>query len=356
MVRQIPLPKSYWAAMFIVAFATAINWILANWLTLTDLAMVFLLGVVVTAVYCDRRVSIACALASFAAFDFFFVPPVFTFRFGRSEYLLTGLMLLVVGLVISAMAARVRREAEAATHASIIAAEERLRNSILTSISHDLRTPLAVIAGSASSLRENRTRLTEAEQGDLLNAIFDQARVMSSEIANVLDVARLQAGGVALDRQWHPIEELVGAALERCKSRLASHVIEVELPADLPMIRVDGVLIEKFIVNLLENAAQYTPAGTRIVISAAHKGGTVQLSVRDYGNGLTQDAESLFKTFSRGAREAGPAGSGLGLTICRAIALLHGAEIQARAPEAPGAEFVLRLPYETPPTATEADA
>jgi two-component system sensor histidine kinase KdpD len=345
------LRRSYVAALIAVAVTTGVNWLLSRWLTVTDLAMVYLLCVIVTAVYCDRNVSIACAIASFAAFDFFFVPPVFTLRFAQSHYLVTGLVLLLVGLVISALAARIRSESQLAATASVAAAEEKLRNSILASISHDLRTPLAVIAGSASSLRENRDKLTSEEQDQLLAAIFDQARVVNSEVANVLDIARLRSGPVSLDRQWYPIEELVGAALERCKPKLREHVVDVNLPYELPMIRVDGVLIEKLLVNLIDNAVQYTPNGTRIRIGGAVNDNEVQLLVRDHGRGLPEGVEDLFKSFVRGSIESTPSGFGLGLTICAAIAKLHGAEFRARVPNDGGAEFIISFPYEPPPQA-----
>jgi two-component system sensor histidine kinase KdpD len=347
----IKLRRSYVAALLAVTLVTSLSWLLTAWLTVTDLAMVYLLGVVVTAAYCDRNVSLVCAVASFAAFDFFFVPPVFTLRFSQSHYLLTGLVLLIVGLVISALAARVRRQTQFAAEASRAAAEERLRNSILASISHDLRTPLAVIAGSASSLRENRDRLTMQEQDQLLSAIFEQSRVVNSEIANVLEIARLHAGPVTLDRQWHPVEELVGAALERCKSKLREHIVDVRLPHDLPMIHVDGVLIEKLLVNLIENAAQYTPIGTRLWINGRYDAEHVEISLRDNGPGLPSGADDLFKSFVRGQTEGPASGFGLGLSICRAIAKLHSAQITARTPNGGGSEFVLSVPYETPPKA-----
>jgi two-component system, OmpR family, sensor histidine kinase KdpD len=347
----IRLRRSYVAALLAVALLTALNWAISNWLTVTDLAMVYLLGIVVTAVYCNRNVSLLCAVMSFGAFDFFFVPPVFTLRFGQSQYLLTGLVLLIVGLVISALAARGRTQGQLAAAASIAAAEERIRNSILASISHDLRTPLAVIAGSASSLRENRARLTADEQDQLLGAIFEQSRTVNSEIVNVLEIARLRAGPAILDRQWYPVEELVGAALQRCKPKLREHLVQVQVPHELPMIHVDGVLIEKLLVNLIENAAQYTPPGTRIWISAERQSDHVTVSIRDNGPGLPIGANELFKSFARGQSESAAYGFGLGLTICHAIATLHCARISTQTPEGGGTEFILSFLYETPPGA-----
>src|SRR6185503_2989937 len=146
--------RSYVAAILVVILCTALNWPLSLWLAPTNLAMVYLLGVVAVAARYERGPAMACALLSVLAFDFFFVPPVFTLRMNDTQYVVTGFALLVVGVVISTLAARAR----AASQAALLAREEQLRNSLLASLSHDLRTPLAVIAGSASSLRDERAR------------------------------------------------------------------------------------------------------------------------------------------------------------------------------------------------------
>jgi two-component system sensor histidine kinase KdpD len=166
-----------------------------------------------------------------------------------------------------------------------------------------------------------------------------------------LEIARLRAGPVALDRQWYPVEEIVGAALQRCKPKLRDHLVDVRMPHELPMIHVDGVLIEKLLVNLIENAAQYTPHGTRLCIGAWVDSDHVSVSVRDNGPGLPTGADELFKSFVRGEAESAASGFGLGLTVCHAIAKLHAALISARTPDGGGAEFVVSFPYATPPDA-----
>jgi K+-sensing histidine kinase KdpD len=340
----------------IVVAATAVNWILSRWLSLTDLAMVYLLGVVVASAFFERDASIACAVLSFIALDFFFVPPSFTLHFTHNEHLITGIVLLLVGISTSALAARVREEMQRARSAAVRAGEEQLRNSLLASLSHDLRTPLAVIAGSASTLRDNRARLSIEEQDQLLEAIVQQSRIMSLEVSDVLEMTRLHAGPVSLNRQWYPLEELIGAALDRCKTHLASHEVAVRMPPELPMIHVDGVLIEKLLVNLLENAAKYTPPGTHIDVSAWHSDGHVSLAVEDSGPGIPEHLQPhLFEKFSRANNESVAAGSGLGLSICRAIAQMHGMNLNAEHKPQRGARFVLKMPYAAPPATTESE-
>jgi two-component system sensor histidine kinase KdpD len=337
-------------AILIIVACTVLNWLLIRWLTPTDAAMVYLLGVMLTAVYYERPASIVAALLSFLAFDIFFVPPTLTLRFGSTQYLITALVLLTVGLVTSALAARVRREAQSAARAEVAANDERIRSSLLASISHDLRTPLAVIAGSASSLRENRERMSVEQQNQLLETIYQRSLSMSTEVSDLLEMTRLHTGRVTLDRQWYPLEELVGAALERCRTLIGTRAVTVELPQEICLVNVDGVLIEKLFVNLIENAALHTPADTPIEIAGTRKPDTLVVAVRDRGPGLPPGAEELiFEKFERGARSGMSSGSGLGLSICRAIADLHGAAVTARNRPDGGAEFTVRFPCEPAP-------
>jgi two-component system sensor histidine kinase KdpD len=286
---------------------------------------------------------------SVLTFDFFFVPPVFTLRMDDTQYVVTGFALLVVSVVISTLAVRAR----AATQANLLAREEQLRNSLLASLSHDLRTPLAVIAGSASSLRDERARLSQAEQDQLLETLYDEAQQVSLTVSDLLEMTRLHSGRVELDRQWYPAEELVGAAIERCKRQLAKHSVQTRLDPQLPLLHVDGVLVEKLLVNLLENAAKYTPAGTLVTIAGESAPGTVIIRVEDSGSGLPAGAEErIFDKFYRADRESAVTGSGLGLSICRAIAQMHGGSIRAANRPGGGAVFTVTLPAEPAPPAT----
>jgi two-component system sensor histidine kinase KdpD len=240
--------------------------------------------------------------------------------------------------------------AERAQRASIDAEREGLRNALLASISHDLRTPLAVIAGASSSLAERGTQLAEGERAALARSIYEQSRQMGELVAKVLEMTRLEAGGIALARDWHSIAEIAGAVLRRLAERLAAHPVRIELPADLPLARVDAALIEQVFANLLENAAKYTPAGTVVLIRASAAGGEFQVSVEDEGPGLPPgDPEQLFAKFERGEVEGAIAGVGLGLAICRAIVHLHGGRIWAERRPQGGAAFRFTLPLEAAP-------
>ena len=239
--------------------------------------------------------------------------------------------------------------AERAERASFNAKAEGLRNALLASISHDLRTPLAVISGASSSLVERGDRLDLAESKALARSIFEQSQQMSELVANVLQMTRLEGGAIALNRDWHAPSEIVGSVLARLREPLASHPVQVELPPGLPLVRMDALLIEQVLANLLENAFKYTPPGTPIRVLVEAAGGEVLVSVEDAGPGLPPgDPEALFEKFTRGNQEGTVGGVGLGLAICRAVVNLHGGRIWAeRLPK--GAAFRFTLPLEPAP-------
>ncbi len=226
---------------------------------------------------------------------------------------------------------------------------ERLRNSLLSALSHDLRTPLTVLTGLADSLSLTGPALSPA-QADIARAIREEALRTSALVNNLLDMARLQVGNVKLKREWQPLEEVVGVALQSRSAMLAQHSVHIDLPADLPLLEFDAVLMERVFCNLIENAAKYTPPGSLIEIKARRDGDQAEIVVADNGPGLPPGKkESLFEKFTRGREEKGVAGVGLGLAIVRAIITAHDGTIRAESRPGGGARFVIRLPAGEPP-------
>ncbi|MBC7995079.1 MAG: DUF4118 domain-containing protein, partial [Rhizobacter sp.] len=227
---------------------------------------------------------------------------------------------------------------------------ERLRNSLLAAISHDLRTPLAALVGMADSLALVQPTPTGA-QGEIITSMREAALRMNSLVNNLLDMARLQSGPVQLNRQWQPLEELVGSAIKAMSGSLDPTRLRVSLPEDLPLLNIDAVLLERVLCNLLENAAKYTPAGSPIEISATTSSSQVTVRVEDHGPGLPKGREeALFQMFERGRKESAAPGVGLGLAICRAIVQAHGGTIRGETRPGGGARFSFDLPRGTPPT------
>jgi two-component system sensor histidine kinase KdpD len=489
----------YAAAVAICAVATALAWSLFGRFEPTNLVMVYLLGVLAVAYRFGRGPAVVASLLSVALFDFMFIPPYYSFAVSDTQYLLTFVVMLLVGLVISNLTASVRLQARVAQHrqartealytmtrelsrasgieevvtiavrhvsavfevqsvvllpdaagtvrypqtpgiygslhgadlgiarwvyanrvaaglgtntlagadalyvplaaahqlvgvlgvlparrdrllipeqrhlletfagqiASAIertqlsseraklarrAEAESVRNSLLNAISHDLRTPLAVLVGASSSLVDGGETLSEPARRELAASILDESRRMTVLVNNLLDMARLESGSAALARQWSSLEELVGSVLAHMKDTLAQHRVQVMLPADLPLVSVDPVLIEQVFSNLLENAAKYTPAGTLIELSAQPLPGRIVVEVADRGPGFPPGEEArLFDKFYRVRLESAQSGIGLGLAICKAIIAAHGGTISAANRAGGGAVFRLELPAGEPP-------
>ena len=499
--RLRPRPRArhaigYAAALASVLASTGLAWVMLPHIELSNIVMVYLLGVVIVALRFDRSASALASILSVAAFDFFFVPPYFTFAVTDSQYLITFGVMLVVALVISGLTVRARDKAESArsqerrtatlyslsrelaaargldtlldlalrhllevfggrmailmpnvegrleqragqlapfnmdstdfavaqwafdhgqaagagtdnvpgaqmrfeplrssrgvvgvvgmrpaaphafdtpeqehlleTFTSLVAVAvdralladeaqaaqvgaeaERLRNALLSAVSHDLRTPLTAITGAASTALQDDVRLDGATRRELLESIRDEAERLNRLVNNLLDVTRLESGSLQLRREWIPLEELVGVALARLSKALGERKISTRLPADVPPVHVDGLLIEQVLINLLENAAKHTPAGQPIDIEARREGEHAVVEVADRGPGLPQGKEeTIFDKFF-GVGTGG--GAGLGLTICRAIVEAHGGRIHGENRVGGGAVFRFTLPAGEPP-------
>lgn len=482
------------SGVLIAAVCTALAAIMSIWFAPTNLAMVYLLGVVLAATKLGRNAAVAASVVGTLALDFFFIPPIYSFAISDTQYLITAIALLTVGLVISSLASGLRSQARTATlrerrtaalyamarelaiasslediaksslsqiakifdanglillkrpdgtmrslgeagtaalrdytdtaiadwvftqqtiagvgtdtlpaaeaiylplngtlgkvgvlvvhranrrpplvseqqrlleafadqiaiaverddlrraahHSAYAAQEERLRSSLLSSISHDLRTPLAVIGGSASSLLQGNSQLSEGTPRLIIQTINDEAARMTHMVNNILDMTRLEAGLVQLDLQSYHLEEIVGAVLERLKDPLGQRAVSIDIPQDLPMLHVDGVLFEKVLINLLENAAKYTPPDTHIEVVASLRDREIGIRVMDDGPGVPKGSEQqVFAKFYRCRAEDSVMGTGLGLAICAAIIEVHGGRIWVENRPEGGASFSLTLP------------
>jgi two-component system, OmpR family, sensor histidine kinase KdpD len=482
-----------------VGVATAASVLLRDILAPTNLAMLYLGGVVVVAMRCSRWISVTTSFLSVAAFDFFCVPPYWTFAVSDYQYVFTFAGMLVVALVISTQTARLRDHAahaavretrtealyrlssrlagetrlfEAARAAATLAEEvfgaravmflpedgklsfrrrtsdvlpvppseesiaqwvfdhghkagvrtevhseatalyiplrgaretfgvlavlpdsqgrifapeqqqllevfagqtalaiertisqrsaeetrfhmqtEQMRSSLLSAMSHDLRTPLASITGAASTLRSQADRLPLETRQELLESISDETDRLSRLVGNLLDMTRFESGVVELRRDLYPLEEIVGTVLHRMESQLEGRVVSTDLAGNLPMVFVDDVLLGQVLWNLLENAVKYTPPGSPLELAAYEEDASVIIEVRDRGPGVPAgEEEHIFQKFYRGqsGKMSGKMrGAGLGLPICRAIVQAHRGTIQVLAREGGGTTFRISLPSES---------
>jgi len=481
-----------------VGLCAVLGWAMFPYFELANIIMVFLLGTVVVAPRLSRPFTILTSILSVAAFNFFFVPPYFTFAVSDVRYFVTFAVMLIVAIVVSSLTLRIRQQADSARHRerrtaalydlsrelasmrgeqdlvqaaarhisevfgcqvvvlrpaptgglmtkaahpvpfeidadeggvgrwvfehrqmaglgaetlpgaqalyvpliasqgivgvlgvkppdshafadpeqlhlletyanqtavaierAILAEEarraqveieaERLRNALLSSVSHDLRTPLTTTMGSASSLLEDGTHFQRGTWQDLLQSILDEAERLNRLVSNLLDMTRLEAGTLAVKKDWLPLEEVVGTALARMEKRLGDRPVAIRIPADLPLVQIDGVLIEQVLINLLDNGIKYTPVRSGIDISASVSDGAVRVEVADRGPGFAPGEEGrIFDKFYRG-QTADSRGVGLGLAICRAIVEAHSGRIWAENRPGGGALFRFTLPAKDVP-------
>ena len=349
---------------------------------LANIAMLFPLAVLFAAIRLGRGPAVFAAFLSVALFDFFFVHPHFTLAVSDLQYLLTFAVLLAVALTTAELAARLRRErdsaearGEEAARARLAVESERLRNTLLASLSHDLRTPLTALAGLAESLPLAGPPLPPA-QAELAEAIRTEALRTHALARDLLDLARLQSDAPHLALDWIAVDELVGSAVQSRAHPLRAHTLALDLPDDLPLLRADAVLMQRVLCNLLDNAIAHTPAGGRITIGArstaagaASDGAPawLEIEVCDDGCGLPPGREqAIFERFVRGAaprsagaaehpdepartRTTGDEGTGLGLALVRAIIEVHGGSVTAHNRPSGGACVTLRMPLPPQP-------
>jgi two-component system sensor histidine kinase KdpD len=497
--------REYLGAVAVVAVCTLLGWAMLSVFDRANISMIYLLGVALSALAFGRRPAILASGLAVAAFDFFFVPPRFTFAVSDGQYVVTFGVMLAVGLLVGTLTARLRDQATSArqreartralfrlsrelaerrdTHEMLgvaverigdvfesrvavllpdgsgrltvaagdamlfgnpehergvaqwafdsqqpagagtdtlpgsrglylplkasagplgvlavspadprrlqspdrfqllqtfanqtalalertqLAAErerarvdietERARNALLSSVSHDLRTPLAAITGAASGLRDGAT-FDAATRRELADTIVDEAQRLNRLVGDLLDLTRLESGALRARKEWHSVEEVVGAALTRLETQIGTHPVDLDLPEDLPLVPLDDVLMEQALFNLIDNAIKYSPGDGAIEITARVAEGWLKLEVADRGPGLPPGEETqIFEKFHRGEPHGERRGVGLGLTICRGIVEAHGGRIAARNRPGGGAVLSLELPLEGEPPRVEPEA
>jgi two-component system sensor histidine kinase KdpD len=252
----------------------------------------------------------------------------------------------------TAMALERASLSEEAQQALLKAETETLRNTLLSSVSHDLRTPLAAITGAASTLLQRDVTLEAAERQELVQTIYEEAEHLNEIIRNVLNMTRLEAGAISVKKEWQPLEEIIGAVLDRLSEKIKDRPLKTRLPEDLPLLSFDPLLIEQVLMNLLDNALKYTPPETPIEISAFVREGEVVVELEDRGPGIPPgEEERIFEKFVRASSTGG--GIGLGLTICKAVITAHGGRIWAENRPGGGAIFRFTLPIGEQPQLPE---
>lgn len=306
--------------------------------------MVYLLGTVVVAIRFGYGPSVLTAVVGTAALNYWFIPPYYAFGFEDYRHLVTTVVMLAVALVISHLTKRLRDESTERGRIAEKADRAQLQNALLTSVSHDLRTPLAVMTGSAGRLL--RGGIDEATQRELSETILRESERLNRLVQNLLDMTRVDNEAVRVVKEWHALEEVIGTALGRVEKLLGAR--EVTTDIEQTLVPVDALLVEQVLVNLFENAVKYSPAGSPLHVGAKRTAGEVIIEVADRGNGVArEDAKRVFEKFYRGHGDRD--GAGLGLTICQGIVKAHGGRIWTEPHPGGGASFRFAIPVEGEP-------
>lgn len=331
----------YLGGVVIPLLCTFLNMLLEPITGRATFLMMYLFGVFWVASRWGYWVSIVASLSSALLFDFYFTTPVFSLWMANIEDLIALIIMISVGTITS----NLLNQAQNAHLAKAKAEDEALRNSLLSAISHDLRTPLTRIIGVATTLMESHDQISKEEIQEFSHVIFDESQRMSELMNKILDMAKLSTGQIFIHREWNTLEEIIGSALKRVEKELDVHPINTYLPETLPLIWVDSVLLEQVVVNLLENAIKYTPPSSPIDIKADFSSQYITVTISDYGIGIPSSLENkIFDKFFRLEHETQQNGVGLGLSLCRSIIDMHGGTIQLKQVPNKGAVFVITLP------------
>jgi len=309
-------------------------------------ALVLLVTVSVLASFLDILPLLLAAILSALAWNFFFIPPIFTFHIGNAEDLLMFLMYFVISIVHAILTSRIRKHEKAARDREEKEKTIALYNTLLTSLSHELRTPLATMIGAVDTLKENRDRLTAENESSLLEAIDVAAQRLNRQVENLLHISRLESGTLKLHLDWCDINELIWIVIRKFEdgAKEAIHFIPGEIQ---PFYKLDEGLMEQAIHNLVHNALQHTPAGTSIYIHTTYKNENCIISISDNGGGIkVEERNTIFQKFFRG-QNAGAGGTGLGLSIVKGIVEAHNGSIEVENNANGGATFTLIIPAPT---------
>ncbi len=335
-------PLEWIQAGCFITLTTAAGWLLEPWAGYRSAALLYLLAVVGAAFRLTRWPVLAMAAVGALLWDFFFIPPRYGFHMQDPTDAMMFATLFIVALALGHFTTRLRlREKELQT-AEVLQASERLRRTLLDSVSHELKTPLAAMQAATDGLQRD-----PSQHDRYVPELHDALRRLRRTVDNLLNMTRLESGAIKPFLEWCDIGELCDAAIDLTGHALAGHELQRRVPEDLPIVKIDQALIEQALANLLLNAAMHTPSGTEVILRADVSGGQLTLAVLDRGPGLPQgDVSRLFQKFSRGER-APTGGSGLGLAIARGFARAHGGDATASRRPDGGAEFRLTLPVQT---------
>jgi two-component system sensor histidine kinase KdpD len=347
MLPKIKRNQQYLISIVVVCVVAGIGFLVSGFLGYRSVALMLLVTVSILAMVFDIYPVVIASVLSALIWDFFFIPPRFTLTVGTGEDSLLLVMYLVIVLVHVVLTSKIRRMEKEAMEKQEKERAIKLYNTILDSLSHELRTPISTIIGATDILKENNPNVSAENKQVLISEISEASLRLNQQVENLLNMSRLESGIVQTKLNWIDVNELFYTVINKCKSQSAKHTIQVQVEENLPMVILDGGLMEEALYNLVNNALVYTPPGSIIVLRASIHDELIKIVVSDNGKGFPNgEIENVFGKFYR-LYDSKPGGTGLGLSIVKGIVEAHKGTVKLKNSKTGGAVFTILIPAKT---------
>ncbi len=344
MLHKISRTQQYLISLVLVGIATAIGLLISDLLGYRAVALLLLVTVSFLAMVFDIFPVLFAAVLSALIWDFFFIPPRFTLTVGSGEDFLLLIMYFLIALVNAVLTFKIRKIEKQALEKQEKEKTIRLYNTILNSLSHELRTPISTIIGATDILKENNPNISTENKELLVSEISQASLRLNQQVENLLNMSRLESGVMQPKFNWIDVSELIYSVVTKCKDEASEHIIKVEVNENIPLAILDGGLMEQVIYNLVHNAIIYTPKGSTIIISATLENDHLKITVADNGNGFpANEMDKVFDKFYR-LYNTKTGGTGLGLSIVKGFVEAHHGTIDLRNGKNGGAVFTILIP------------
>jgi two-component system sensor histidine kinase KdpD len=337
----------YIITVLVILIVSVINYFLSGIIGYRVVAYLLLVTLSILALFFDVFPVLLAAFLSALIWDFFFIPPRFTFRVDNTEDVFLLIMYFIIAMVHSVLTFKIRQIQKEAAKKEEKANTLKLYNTLLNSLSHELRTPIATIIGASDNLLMNANKLTEENKSSLLSEISVASLRLNQQVENLLNMSRLESGFIQIKKDWCDINEIIYAAIKRLEENTKEHVINIDVKENLPLFRLDVGLMEQVLYNLIYNAVIYTPVNSVITIKADCINESCVIIVEDTGMGFPPDEiEKVFEKFYR-LKYSKTGGTGLGLSIAKGFIEAHHGTITLENNYSGGAKFTINIPTET---------
>lgn len=346
-LNSIPKKRQYYIAALLVVSIAAICYLLSAYIGYKTVALLLLVTVSLTAMFFDIKPVLLAAVLSALIWNFFFIPPRFTFHIESAEDILMFLMYFFIALVNAVLTYKIRQIEKTAQKKEEKENTLKLYNTLLNSLSHELRTPIATIIGATDNLQTNNQNLSDNNKGELVNEISKASLRLNRQVENLLNMSRLESGTLQLKKDWCDINELVHDVVNQLREQAKNHVINIQVKDNLPLFKLDFGVMEQVLHNIIYNAILYTPDYCVITVRAAIRDDKLILTVEDNGTGFPEDElNNVFDKFYR-LRNTRTGGTGLGLSIVKGFVEAHDGTVILENMSEGGARFTITIAAET---------